>query len=147
MIAENSRQIKIFFKTFFERVTFLSREMIVLAKSLSESDLVHFGYKYPDGSYKRHLAMVVKTAKAPKSLYVSNKNNLLITAFRLDAVSPDTASLIINKLYTMDVLSNDPQGEKLDYLEKNFNGLRAILGSESYRTYNTGRMIGPRRIE
>ena len=146
MPALNFKSITSFLKSFFAKTKVLTRQALVLAKSLDAGDVVYFTYHYPKGGSRGHMTLVTKTKRAPTSIYVSSRNNMLITAFSLDSVSPDIASYVINHLYSKGVLSREDEMEKSRYFDNNYRSLMSLFGSESFRTYNAGRMSSVRKI-
>ena len=146
MPASNLKRITNFLKSFFRKTTFLTRQMLVLSKSLDAGDVAYFNYYYPKGGSKTHITLITKTKRAPDSIYVSSRNNMLITAFSLDSVSADTASYVINHLYSKGVLSREDEMEKARYFNNNYRSLMSLFGSRAFRTYNAGRMSNVRKI-
>ena len=146
MPAINLKRITTFLKSFFRKATSLTREALVLSKSLDAGDVAYFSYSYPKGGVKNHIILITKTKRAPDSLYVSTRNNRLITAFDLTSVTPGTASYVINHLYSKGVLSREAEMKKSKYFDNNYRSLISIFGSEAFRTYNVGRMSNVRKV-
>ena len=146
MPAKNLKRITNFLKSFFRKTRVLTREILVLSKSLDAGDVAYFNYHYKQGGSKNHITLITKTKRAPDSIYVSPRNNMLITAFSLDSVSSDTASYVINHLYNKGVLTREAEMEKAQYFNNNYRSLVSLFGSRAFRTYNAGRMSNVRKI-
>tara|TARA_Y100001951_G_C11057695_1_gene139096 strand:+ start:47 stop:490 length:444 start_codon:yes stop_codon:yes gene_type:complete len=142
----NLKSIKSFLKSFFKEARRLKVAFLVLAKVLDAGDVAYFTYHYPKGETKNHIILITKTKRAPDSLYVSSKNNFLITAFSLNSVSPGTAAYVINRLYSKGVLTREDEMEKAKYFDNNYRSLMSLFGAKAFRTYNASRMSSVRKI-
>lgn len=131
----------IFDTEFFEDHQFSSKKKV---NNLSVGDIAYFQYPTDDA---QHLVLVVKTSRALTGHYVARgTGNPLLTVFKLTDVSPDVLNSSMNILYKKGVVNpaKMPQKEKrrFDYFSKVKQGMTALFGKKSFRTYNKDRIVG-----
>ena len=105
--------------------------------AITPGDILHF--TYVDGEV---VVLVVARKISKAGIFISTRGNRLMSCFKLVGKSATTINLIVNALYKNRVLSSYTL--LTSYVIQ--AGLRALLGKQSYRTYNTSKIEHLRKV-
>jgi hypothetical protein len=92
---------------------------------------IRSGRKQRLGSRGQRTILVVKCKRGP-GIFISNKNNLLVSCFKLEGKSEEIIEAIIDNLYK--------KRRRASYWGFIKNSLIKILGINSFRTYKFSKM-------
>jgi len=99
---------------------------------ISPGDVLRFGYNAEVVN-----VLVVSTGRG-NGMFLSGRNNMLITCFKLDDSSESVLRIILRSIYKDKGIANYYIIQK---------SLKSILGSKSFRTYNLLSIRNMQRIE
>ena len=99
------------------------------ASHVTPGDLVIFVYGNTSADYR--LGLIVSN-KRGQGVFTSTKNNLLVSIFHLNTLSPVVLGIVLTSLYK--------NRARASYL-KITQSLKAIIGSSEYRTYKLTKML------
>lgn len=100
------------------------------AGSLKPGDVVYFRYtlKNEEGMWTRgeRIALIVSCNRGPGGFFISTRNNMLLSSFKLDNRDPEIAGFLLKSLY---------KNRRACNYYKVIDALSVILGKRDFRTY------------
>lgn len=125
-----SKQIKRFISKALGGSTVVIRPAIKSVEAVAPGDVYLFRYHLnpKGGTFTRgqRVVLIVSNNRGPMGSFVSTRNNLLLSCFRLNEGEEKIGELLVENLYK--------NRDKCNYY-KIKESLMAILGTDSYRTY------------
>lgn len=99
--------------------------------SLSPGDIVSFFYNIEDSGWR--VVFIVSNKRGPSGKFISTRNNLLNSCYRIDNISPETLEVILKVLYK--------NRKRSDYY-KLLPFFENVFGKRwgQYRTYNMAKI-------